>query len=263
MKDGPIKDNVRDGELRLEDGQSLPIIALGCTIDSLQGERNLNLRDGYVGEKPVKVLRDTGCELAAVRKDLVSEDQMLDKKLVMITIDGRARVVPAALIEVDTPYYQGKVEAMVLSSLICDLVLGNVKGVADTPDHQWSRQDRSGPLHETVTAAVVTRAQAEKEKRPLKALNVPSPELDNINVERLQKAQKDDTSLKKLWSYADSSKEMSTRGGNRYHYSVKKGVLYREFEQPKGKSSNTVKQVVVPSDYRKHVMSLAHDSIVV
>ena len=66
----------------------------------------------------------------------------------MITIDGRAKVVPAALIKVDTPYYQGQVEAMVLSSLVCDLVLGNVKGVSDTPNHQWSRQVRFEPLND-------------------------------------------------------------------------------------------------------------------
>ena len=34
------------------------------------------------------MLRDTGCDLAAVRKELVSEDYMLDKRFVMITIDG-------------------------------------------------------------------------------------------------------------------------------------------------------------------------------
>ena len=40
-------------------------------------------------------------------------------------------IVPAALIEIDTPY---SVEAMVLTALICDLVLGNIDGVSDTPD---------------------------------------------------------------------------------------------------------------------------------
>ena len=113
------------------------------------------------------MLRDTGCELAAVRKDLVSEDQMLDKRFVMITIDGQAKIVPAALIQIDTPYYRGSLEAMVLTSLICDLVLGNIDGVSDTPDQRWSRYEESEPLPESVAAAVVTRAQAEKAKKTL------------------------------------------------------------------------------------------------
>ena len=90
-----VQECIQDGELQLANGQSVPIIAGGCTIDSLDGERNLNLQTGFVGDTEVRVLRDTGCELAAVRKDLVSEDQMLDKRFAMITIDGQAKIVPA------------------------------------------------------------------------------------------------------------------------------------------------------------------------
>ena len=87
----------------------------------------------------------------------------------MITIVRQAKIVPAALIHIDTPFYRGLLEAMVLSSLICDLVLGNIDGVSDTPDQRWSRHEESEPL----PAAVVTRAQAEV-KKTLKALTVPS-----------------------------------------------------------------------------------------
>ena len=41
----------------------------------------------------MQVLPDTGCELNAVRKDLMSEDQMHDKRFVMITIDGQSKKV--------------------------------------------------------------------------------------------------------------------------------------------------------------------------
>ena len=98
-----MQECIQDGDWQLANGQSVPIIA-GGTIDSLDGERNLNLPTGFVGVIEVRVLRDTGCELAAVGKDLVSEDQMLDKRFVMKTIDGQARIVPAALIHIDTPY---------------------------------------------------------------------------------------------------------------------------------------------------------------
>ena len=54
------------GELQLANDQSVQLIAGGCTIDSLDGERNLNLQTGFVGDTGVRVLRDTGCELAAV-----------------------------------------------------------------------------------------------------------------------------------------------------------------------------------------------------
>ena len=76
-----VQECIQNGVLQLALGQSVPIIAGGCTIDFLDGEGNLNLQTGFVGDTEVRVLCDTGCELAAVRKDLVSEDQMLDKRL--------------------------------------------------------------------------------------------------------------------------------------------------------------------------------------
>ena len=71
-------------------------------------------------------------------------------------------------------------------------------------------------------------------------------------------AQREDTSLKKLWSYAQEASEMKTKGGSQYRYVIQKGVLYREFEQVIGQTSNIMKQVVVPSEHRKRVMSLSH-----
>jgi hypothetical protein len=62
-------------------------------------------------------LRDTGCELADVKKKFVKEVQLTDKEIVIITIDGVAKVVLLAKIWVDTPFYVGELEAMVLKSL--------------------------------------------------------------------------------------------------------------------------------------------------
>ena len=48
---------------------------------------------------------------------------------------------------------------------------------------------------------------------------------------------------------------MKTKGGSKYRYVIQKGVLYREFEQVRGQTSNILKQVAVPSEPRKRVMS--------
>ena len=134
-----VQECIQDGELQLANAQLVPIVAGGCTIDSLDGGRNLNQQTGLVGDTEARVLRDTGCELAAVQKDLVSEDQMLEKKFAMITVDGQAKIVPAARIHIDTPYCRRLLKAMVLSSLICDFFLGNIDGVSDTQDQRWLR----------------------------------------------------------------------------------------------------------------------------
>ena len=57
-------------------------------------ERDLNLQTGFVGDTKVRVMHDSGCELAAIRRDLVSEEHMLDKRSVMMTIDGQAKIDP-------------------------------------------------------------------------------------------------------------------------------------------------------------------------
>ena len=168
MTEGPIVDNTIEGRLQLKSGDSLPILSGGCTVETMAGTRNLDIQRGYVGFKEVNVLRDTGCELAAVRKELVRKEQFQEKQIVMVTIDGDAKVVPTARIAVDTPYYVGELEVMVPKSLICDLIIGNVQGVSDKPNPDWN--GRHSP---TSAAAVMTRAQMKRTEQPIKALTVP------------------------------------------------------------------------------------------
>ena len=99
------------------------------------------------------------------------------------------------------------------------------------------------------TMRVVTWAQAEKVKKPLKALSVPSSQFETLDIESLQRVQRVDKSLKKLLSYAQDAREMKTKGGSKYRYVIQKGVLYRDFKQVKGQTSNITKQVVVPCSW--------------
>jgi hypothetical protein len=75
-----------------------------------------------------------------------------------------------AKIDIYPPYYKGDIEAMVLESAICYLVLGNIQGVLDKPNENWVSREV------TNIAVVITRAQAEKEKKAMKPLKVPKVE---------------------------------------------------------------------------------------
>jgi hypothetical protein len=258
-----VQENIEDGHLKLANGESLPMISSVCTVETLEGERNILLKPGFVGDKPVKVLRDTGCELAAVRRELVSDDQYLGKHYVMITIDGAAKIVPAARVYVDTPYYEGFLEAMVPETLICDLVLGNLKCVRDTPDEAWIPRGHADGQH--VAAAVMTRAMVQKASKPLKPLNVAVPSdgrSTELSPEELKHGQKKDPSLNKLMQHADEKRMFTTKGGNSYWFEVQDGILYRVFEPKAGTRSVPGKQIAVPSGQRRRVMELAHESIV-
>ena len=101
---------------------------------------------GRVGEKPVDVLRDTGCSGIVVKRDLVSEDQFTGDFNVMLLIDNTARKVPIAKIDVDTPYLKGQVEAQCLPDAVYHLIIGNVPDAraADDPDPGWRDHVQEG-----------------------------------------------------------------------------------------------------------------------
>ena len=54
---------------------------------------------------------------------------------------------------------------------------------------------------------------------------------------------------------------MRTRG-QRYRMQVKRGLLYRVYDQLKGNSTVEVRQVAVPTKFRGKIMALTHESIV-
>ena len=121
----------RDG-LKLANGAVVPIVVGACYQHSeITLDHNLPVADGYLGDVKVKVLRDSGCSSAAVRRDLVQPEQMTGKVHICKLFDSSLRQYPIARIHVNTPYYKGEVEAMVVKKPICDLIIGNIPGARD------------------------------------------------------------------------------------------------------------------------------------
>ena len=84
-------------------------------------------------------MRDSGCTGAVVKKDFVLQKQYTGKFRLCLMVDGTVRKVPVAETEVDSPYYKGTTEAMVMDTPVYDLILGNIPGVKDVgkPDLDW------------------------------------------------------------------------------------------------------------------------------
>ena len=95
---------------------------------------------GKIGDKVVSVLRDTGCSGVVVKRDLVPAGKMTGKSRDCYLADGSMIQVPLAVVDIDTPYYTGKVEAWCLTNLLFDLILGNIQNVRgpEDPDPEWS-----------------------------------------------------------------------------------------------------------------------------
>ena len=100
-----------------------------------------------------------------VRRGLVDDDQLTGKYCLIVRIDNTVLLAEKARIQVKTPYLSGEVEALCISEVICDLVVGNVPGARNPDD----------PDMTAMVGAVTTRAQARQEvrHRPLTVPDTP------------------------------------------------------------------------------------------
>ena len=183
-----------------------------------------------------------------------------------VLLDGTVRKFPLAKVQVDTPYYVGEVECMCMEKPICDLIIGNFLGVQEAtvgPQKDGQLPEDSKELPVGVAQAVVTRNHFKRAKESLRPLTVePSHTIGVVDVQDLQRVQKDDQTLERLFGLAKEGKEFITKRYKNFWFEVQKEVLYRVCDEPKGDTSVQIKQVVVPGMYRSQVMSLAHESIV-
>ena len=108
----------------------------------------------FVGEKPVEVLRDTGCSGVIVSKGLVPESAYTGRSQTIVMEDYSSRVVPEAKVNIDTPYYRGEVLALCVEKPLVGLIIGNIPGARErnNPDINW-----------VPALAVQTREQARTE----------------------------------------------------------------------------------------------------
>ncbi|RUS88044.1 hypothetical protein EGW08_004210 [Elysia chlorotica] len=72
-------------------------------------EDEVRSSSGY--DKPVEVLRDTGCVGVVLRRDLISDDQLTGRTCLIARIDNTMLLAEEAWINVETPFLSGGVKA--------------------------------------------------------------------------------------------------------------------------------------------------------
>ena len=132
-----VSRNTENGLLKLADGSLIPIASGMRVIRGGKDTERLISSVGYIGNTKVKVLRDTGCTNAVVRSSLVRKDQLTRRQTYCALIDGTVKRFPVAMIQVDTPYYTGCIEAMCMENPIQDLVIGNLPGATVARNANW------------------------------------------------------------------------------------------------------------------------------
>lgn len=229
---------------------------LPCVGDSVAFcETEMPVVKGCVGNKLVTVLRDTGCSGAVIRRELVNDDQLTGTSQRCKLADGRIIDSDVARIDVDTPYFTGSVDAWCFDSPSYDLILGNIRGVRKPhePNPAW--------IHSVENiAAVETRAQLKKKQSPYKPLKVPEA-IQDVSPEDILQEQRNDETLKKLWSLAESGQLKHFSDGGFSKMCERKQMLFREFCSPKVSSGKLFRQLIVPRKYRTIVMKIAHETL--
>ena len=153
------------------------------------------VKEGYVGKVKVTVLRDSGCNSAIIRESLIQKEQLTGKSVICTLADGTRRKFPVTIVNVNTPYYSGTVEALCMPEPVYDLVLGNIDGVrsAENPDENWHKLLKSDELEIHRANAVETRAQKVKQNKK-NTLVVPEA-INQYTVDNLVDLQSSDESL--------------------------------------------------------------------
>ena len=134
-----LSGSVEGDQLKLASGKSLPIVGV-CEQDfSVGSKNNLPVFKGVVGGVTVDTLRDSGCTGIVVKSNLVKPEQFTEKVYLCVLIDGTVKKVPIAKVHIDTPFFVGETDAMVMESPIYPLVVGNILGARDVndPDPEW------------------------------------------------------------------------------------------------------------------------------
>ena len=108
-------------------------------VSSVSSFSEMSTVQGFVGEKPVEVLRDTGCSGVIVSKDLVPESAYTGRSQTMVMVDYSSRVVPEVKVSIDTPYYKGEVLELCVEKQLVGLIIGNIPGARErnNPDINW------------------------------------------------------------------------------------------------------------------------------
>ena len=265
---------------------------VNCTAVSSQVPRgDIKIVKGTLNNKEVTVLLDGGADSIFVSRRLVSPDVYTGQTFQTRTATQLITGCPAARINFSCPYYEGgDTSGIVLDNLAYDVILGRVRGTS--PFDEEPPRDLRPPLQpelqikvdphcvqdkdvsptseneenqgvDVVDCHVTTRSQQRTtpvvETTPVadeSIVSTPLPVKPLPSALEFGQAQKDCPSLKKLRQQARSRAEIYERGGALSRIKEEGGVFTRVYL----KDGIQQEQLLVPTQFRKEVLQLAHEN---
>ena len=134
-----------------------------------------HLYPGFVGNKEVSVLRDTGANVHGVLKHLVPPDSYTGKTVRCLLFGGRIEHFREVSISVDTPFFTGNILACELDRGVADLIIGNGEDIQVVSPERLSEWEahRSRPVHASVVDCLLDETDSESDPTEILNLTVP------------------------------------------------------------------------------------------
>jgi len=136
-----VETEIRPNHEHSWDGREQVKLACGCIMPVVAGAPAVgnNVQFTHQGMAPicrgrindVDVMRDSSSTSCVVRTDLVRETQKTGTTSLCMLIDGTVRHYPTAIVELDTPYLSGRVQALCMDDPVHDVIIGNVPVAKD------------------------------------------------------------------------------------------------------------------------------------
>src|SRR5215469_13673362 len=233
-----------------------------------QEKSRMPVRDGYVNQHQVKVLRDTGCNGIITRQKYVHDDQYTKEYGKLILADGSEIVASYAIVEIITPFLKGKVKALCLEKPAYDLLVGNVPNVKgninmenEYMDEEKEKETLNDGKHEEITHTKENQEckdtpeekqnNEERKEECAVVLKVGEVKGIDINKDQLKEMQEKDESLIKYSNTINKDKQNGREG----NYIIKKSIVYIKGDREKLIQD----KLLVPKNLRMNLLTIAHD----
>lgn len=230
---------------------------------------------GAVEGKNVEIFRDSGCDTTAVHSTLVPEHCYTGNTVEAKGINGQVHV-PTAKIHIDCDRFQGELEVLVIEDLDYQVLLG-------TEVDTWDDLKKSYDLNNS-NILVLTRAQKEQQIQKEIIAQDDIRDYANVNIHDNSDSEVDTTECVNTTHVGDDVKNllegdvqkliqlqnqdptltkirasMVLKPTNNEYYKHANGIIMRKCQPETRLRKQVGDQIVVPQQYREHIILIAHD----
>ena len=179
-------------------GQEISLLELNCDESKIMAAYNVNnlnhdedradILNPYTQAVilpdciQIRAMRDTGSFVSVIKSSLVPENAYTSRQIKFKFANGSVDAYPTAIIEIRSKFFDGKLEAAVMTDPVCDLILGNQANIKtcfdsmpqsphinfDTPEIQ--KQNRVKTPKKIVVTEIKTQDSTSKVERAAELL---------------------------------------------------------------------------------------------